>query len=278
MDERDRHFLQEYAQFSGLNHIVTADALVGAGVRADETAARLHLAVSPMPVDAAIDAARNLNTGARVQSILVGRLVAELASAIEDVAALGWAIRERRKGLLATFLKSSVGDAATFLDLATSSPVADITELLRWPAVDKLAAAVGEAHREAISQSYALLPVALAGLGRAYRDPGIDIRRTSADPGKPDCIHVLLALVSHNGPEKRKGVLPDAFNKLKHRFVVIEDIVALGQLPGPALRYAELGRRPELVAALQDRINHVARVGLEMAAIQSVLADSGLDP
>lgn len=281
MKPRDRRFLQEFIQFSGMNHIVAAVALFRAGVDADATAARLHELTDRTDAGGALARAAELRTGVRVQSILIGRLIGELTAAIEDVAALGWAVRFRRKGLFATYLLSSVGDAASFLDLARVDPAPSLEELLRLPPVSEVESSLPPDVSAAMAHDYAVLPRAFAELANAYRGSGVPIAATGTGAAPADQVHVVLDLltgpVASPGGAPERGVLPASYNKLKHRFMLVEDIDLFGSLPGEPILYAHLGRDPTTVGALVDRIHYVARLGLEVATMAAMLADAGID-
>lgn len=281
MNARDRRFLQEFVQFSGMNHLVAAVALFRAGMDAEATAAKLHELTDKVDADGALARAIELRTGVRVQSVLIGRLVAELIAAIEDVAALGWAVRLRRKGLFATYLRSSVGDAASFLDLARVDPAPTLEKLLRVPPLAEVEENVEPDTYTAIAQDYDVLPRALAELGIAYRGPGGPVAATGPGAAASDQVHVVLDLIDATGVpgvgSSARGVLPATYNKLKHRFTLIEDIDLFGSLPGEPILYAHLGRDPATVGALVERIHYVARLGLEIATLIAMLVDAGID-
>jgi hypothetical protein len=281
MRARDRRFLQEFVQFSGMNHLVAGVALFRAGQDADATAAKLHELTDKVDPDGALARATELRTGVRVQSVLIGRLIAELAAAIEDVAALGWAIRFRRKGLFATYLRSSVGDAAAFLDLALADPAPTLGNLLRLPQLAEVESNLGPEAYAAIAHDYDVLPRALAELALAYRGSSVPVAATGSGAAPADQVHVVLDLLDAiRAPEAgspQRGVLPASYNKLKHRFTLIEDIDLFGSLPGEPILYAHLGRDPAAVGALVERIHYVARLGLEIATLIAMLADAGID-
>lgn len=281
MKARDRRFLQEFRQFSGMNHLVAAVALFRAGVDADATAAKLHEITDKVDTDRALARAIEFRTGVRVQSVLIGRLIAELTAAIEDVAALGWAVRFRRKGLFATYLRSSVGDAASFLDLARATPHPTLERLLRLPPLTEVEENLEPDVYAAIAHAYDLLPRALGQLGHAYRGSGFPVAATGSDAAASDQVHVVLDLLdATSAPDvgsQLGGVLPASYNKLKHRFALIEDIDLFGSLPGEPVLYAHLGRDPATVGALVERIHYVARLGLEIATLIAMLVDAGID-
>jgi hypothetical protein len=276
LDARDREFLREYTQFSGLNHIVTAVALYNAGRHADGTAARLIQEVDLLGAKEAADSAGHLNEGARVQTVVVGRLVLELVAAIEDVAGLAWAIRERKAGLLSRYMWSSVGEAAMLLDRACQDPRPDLTELLRLPPIAAIKASLDERAARAIELDYTSMPSRFAQMGDLYRRRIFESVTSTALNDQPpeDSLYVVLDLLDDSTRvPSPKGTFVDAYNKLKHRFTVVEKLSELG----PGIRYAHFGRDPRSVRDLYDQVIFVSKIGLELAHILAAIADAGLD-
>jgi hypothetical protein len=278
VNERDRLFLREYAMYAGRNHTVAAVALFQAGRDAEGTAGIVEGLVRHQGSSDAKDTARRLNTAAAVQTVVVGRLMAELVATIEDVAALGWAIRERNHGLLERYLKSSVGEAVEFLDLTLLDPPADLTTMLRLPTVSTLESRLGIEPPQLVGEQCVALETSLRELGRAYRDVGSPVAPAENGGEPDDQIHVLLAIGEPEGGRKKvRGLLPEALNKLKHRFVLVAAISELGRLPGAPVRYAHIGRDPRTVDALFKRIVYVESVGVQLAELLRRIADAGLD-
>src|ERR1035437_6547567 len=82
--ERDRVFINEYLQFGYMHHVIAAEALRSAYERADAVATRMREQVERVDRPTATAIAARLNDGARVQTVVVARLLSEFASAIED--------------------------------------------------------------------------------------------------------------------------------------------------------------------------------------------------
>ena len=111
--ERDRIFLNEYVQFGFMHHVIAAEALRSAYEHADGVATRMREHVERTDRASAAEIASRMNDGARVQTVVVARLLSELAAAIEDLAALMHAVRHRdRGGILAEYLEADVSAAA----------------------------------------------------------------------------------------------------------------------------------------------------------------------
>ena len=245
MNPRDREFLSNYVRFSGLNHVITAVALYRAGVEADDTAIRLIQEVDLLDLEEASASARHLNQGARVQTVVIGRLLAEFVATIEDVAALAWAVRERERGLFARYLHSSVGEAVMLLDRACGVPRPTLEELLRFPAISDVKSRLPMVASAAIERDYATMPDTFAQMGNAYRQREFGMEVPAGQVGRPsdDRLHVVLELLDDpNEGSQSKGTIVEAYNKLKHRFTVMETGDQFG--PGSGTRTSAATRGP----------------------------------
>ena len=86
--------------------------------------------------------------------------------------------------------------------------------------------------------------------------------------------HVLLG-IGDAGATGLRGLLFQAHNKIKHRFMVIEDIETVGATPGDPVRFGHLPRNPAMVMRLGDNIAQVALSTGELAALLLMLDQAG---
>lgn len=278
MQDQDRIFLGEFASKTCYTHPVAAFALHRAAVEADEIGivaeSFMHLVDRP---EAETIATGN-RTGALVQTFVVARLLAQLAAAIEDCAALGDAIRFRdRGGLFARYLSSKSAVAGDFFDEVRRGPA--LHELL---AIPKLATLTVEGdERAAIEHDYAQLPLALRQVADIYRGEGVP-RAWAGDEAEdgslPDVINIVVDLVPTGSPAPRVTLL-EAYNKIKHRFAVFDDIAPFGsaaQAAGKAVVYATYPRDPDHGRRLIQNTATVARASGEMAALLLKLDELGV--
>src|SRR5579864_8064107 len=127
MLERDRLFLQEYFNFGHTNHIVTALAIYKAAVDPESTAAEVHQIVEGSGPAAAKEMAQQLNSAVRIARIALPRMFAEYIAAMEDLGALGEAVRTRRTngGIFRRYLNNDTQDVRRFFtDEVANRPVA----------------------------------------------------------------------------------------------------------------------------------------------------------
>jgi hypothetical protein len=83
---------------------------------------------------------------------------------------------------------------------------------------------------------------------------------------EPDRLALILGIgdAEATGP---RGLLFQAHNKIKHRFMVIEDIATVGATPGDPVRLGHLPRDQAIVMRLVDNIAQVALSTGELAAL-----------
>jgi hypothetical protein len=284
MDARDRAFLGDLYNFSGSNHAVTAIALYRAGLDAEQTATDQHALVDRMSAADAASRARALRTSARVQSIVVARLVGEVASALEDCGGLCVAIRERDQGLFRRYLKSSAQEVDRFYDELLRAPSPDIATLLRLPAASE---ASELPVRNELQGMYGALGDSLASIAATYRSTGESVLWNPDDPEVPnldDQIKVVLDITETEQPETspqslapadERGLLALVVNKLKHRFAVFGDLNALAAGNG-RIRLAHYRRDPAAVSQLLEAVANITRTIEALAQLVLYLDGLGL--
>lgn len=181
----------------GLKTAIDWDAEVAALQDLSMTAGRSHALAAEALLDAYRRAA-DRDGGPLDQKILLGKLAAEFVSALEDLAALGWAIRRRRLGgALRQYLGYGQEHVRAFYRCARQMPA---HQLLSVPAAEQIGRYVDEADCRAYAHDLGELQRVLKPVAGIYLGADPDVVR--------------------------------AYNKLKHGFVVI---VRLDKLrPGAA--------------------------------------------
>jgi len=267
---RDRAFLREYIQFGYMHHVIAAEALRSAYERSHEIAIAMRQQIGRTDRPTAEATASRLNDGARVQTVVVARLLSEYASAIEDLGALMHAIRHRRRrGVLVGYLDAPVSAAADVLDRLMGRGEKGLDWLLRLPPLSALEERFDRATLAGLRHDYEALGERLAQIADQYRNPGPQGVVTDVVGVPEDHVAIVLGLIApgDEAPERRGGLLVQAHNKIKHRFMVIEDIATLGVAAGGNLLYTHYPREPRAVWGLVQNITQVALVGGELAAL-----------
>jgi len=270
LSPRDRAFLHEYVQFGHIHHVIAAEALRSAYERADDTATAMREQIERTDRTTAETTARRLNDGARVQTVVVARLLSEYAAAIEDLGALMHAIRHRAaRGVMVEYLDVPVSGAADMLDLLIARREEGLALLLNLPRLDPLADQIDRAALDGLRHDYESLGDHLAQIAGQYRDPGPQGVVTDVLGVPEDHVAIVLGLidVGKEAPERRGGLLAQAHNKIKHRFMVVENITAVGVAAGGHVLYTHYPRNPRAVRGLVHNITQVALVGAELAAL-----------
>jgi hypothetical protein len=258
---RDRAFLKDLHNSAVLNRVVASLALLEAYKSPEAVAVEVHATVDGLDRPSAEKRANDLRTTARVQTIVVARLVGEVASVLEDCGGLCIAIRDRPKGMMRRYLKSSAAEVDLFFDdlLGTSPP--DVAALLGLPP----ASAAGSATAE-LGEMYRAIDDSLPGIAGAYRGAGDSVLWDPAAEVAPDLSdQIKVVLDEEEWPVEptvaggaERGLLAQVLNKLKHRFVVVEDLEAIGAGRG-GIRFAHYRRDPAGVRQLVLAVKNVTR-------------------
>lgn len=285
MRDEDRIFLTQYATSICLTHPIAALALHRAAVDAHEIGIVAESGMHWVGREAAEVKALEGNTAALVQTHVVARLLAQLAAAVEDCGAVGEAIRHRdRTGLFRRYLGSTGGAVGDFWDLVLAPT--PFTELLALPALETLS--LSDKEQVALAYTYRELPKSLtevAGIYRGKSAPGRWSVSGSPSADEDDVVKVVVdvrAVPGTSATPQAQGVsLPEAYNKIKHRFAVFDQILDFGaavRATGDEVIYATYPRDEQHAQILVNNTFTVARVSGELAALTLKLDQLGVLP
>jgi len=146
-----------------MHHVIAAEALRAAYQHATETATAMRAQVGRTDLATAHEVAIRLNDGARVQTVVVARLLSELAAAIEDLGAMLLAARHRaRRGVMVEYLEAAVPGVANMLDLLLSHRPDQLPDLLNLPDVVGLTELLEDDRLNGLQHDYKNLGAHLA--------------------------------------------------------------------------------------------------------------------
>jgi hypothetical protein len=281
---RDQVFLNDYVQFGFMNHIVGAVAFYNSGREADATATAVRSLAEQIKTQDAEQMVACLRDGSRVQRVAVGRLYAELAATLEDFGAFCFAVRWRTSGgIFKRYLRSQSSDVANFFDYALLHPNADLGELLNLPSLPSLQAQLDPNFHMVVDHDYAMLSTEVQLVAQGYRKVGVMSQDGILQNGLPsdwlDYTNIILEIIDGSDTTPKGGILVQAYNKLKHRFTVVEDLEALSNVTAGerhAIRYARYSVSPEPVEQLLASIVNVVRGQMELAALLGKLDSQGI--
>jgi len=277
--EEDRVFLHEFILRTCIAHPAAAVALYRASQDPEELAVAVESLMRSAEPDFARQIARASNTTATLRAQITAQLVAQLARAIEDCGALGDAIRFRHKGgLFRRYLSSRNDKVSEFLTSARGN--AALPELLAIPALDDVPHEV----RASLGPYYESLPTALRALGDIHSAEGVPKPGgvSPGDPGFEDGVVTIVTAVVSRSEDGQFHIpiatIADAYNKLKHRFAVVEDIRSLVQAvqgEGDSLVYAAYPTSVAFVERLVTGTVRVAQTSRLMAQLVLKLDEVG---
>ena len=267
---RDRLFLQEYARCGYLTHIATAAALFQAYSAPKSLVDRVEHAFSrsqeSYPTTKLGRAGRH-----RLQSIYVARLFAEQMAAIEDLGAFGWAIQHRNEGgIFKRYLESQTRDVGNFFsNISNCANEMDVLPLLKLPSLSELQQILPsdtftDMEMDKRYQEYGLALKTMAELYRttAVSDPSVVIDNTKK-------VHIVIDVgdTGRSMAPSRSDVYVHTYNRIKHRFAVIESLEPFSKIPDKEkpVFYSHLSLRPEHANHHVIQIAAIATIGCDLA-------------
>lgn len=290
MDSRDRAFLYELTQYTHKNHIVSTyvyrtrlnsleqmeEVAVFASDQLRHYASR----------EAAAEDVRVHGEAKGIERIICAKIFAEFVSACEDLGALGDAIRNRgRNGIFLRYMSSQVSETASFFDHVLShdvlnDPSVTLGTLLGLPDVAVLASRFSPEDYAEVQQSFRNQAINVYAAGSMYRDKlGAQIKTATGSippTAQADEMYILLDIrPAGSASAQRGGIHSRAFNKIKHRFMVtdqLNDYVLTGATD--TIEYAIL--RPEMIDAFFESTVAVAGTMAELAAFLLHLDAAGV--
>jgi|GEM_PF-4239051 len=217
----------------------------------------------------------------RIQKVYLARLFAELMSTVEDIGALCWAVQHRNEpnGLFKGYLDSEVRQVGSlFQEVRATETDEAIIQLLQLPTIEaireRLASEIPSTPLAALEAGHREFPAGLRQAAELYHArslPGLAIHlsangRWAPDEGPPlnsaECARVILEASPPGQPKQdQHGIFVRAFNKVKHRFAVVEAIDEMAHAPGNDWAVYSLD-----ILVSQERVDdYVARIAAQSA-------------
>jgi hypothetical protein len=287
MLQRDRVFLNDYVNFSFMNHLTVACALAHAVSVPEEAATAVCSLADGVDAATATQRVKQNNDTPRIQKIAIARLYGELAATLEDLGAFCDAVRNRTpgEGIFRRYLRSMNAAACAALDYALSNPKANLEALLNLPALAALQGNVPAQLCRDLAADYTHLAKNIHAIAKVYRTVSAGFQYqpvpTNPHPSWQDDVNVVVDLLDsgENPPAARGGTMTQIYNKIKHRFMVIEEFQGLVQVtdtPGQIL-YGNHGVSSTSVEATIQSIRAAVLTTCELAALLIALDGHGVN-
>ena len=233
MRERDIVFLRDFVTFGYLHHGIAALAYLRAEGAAQEVASDLYMRTEGLSQHDAQQRVQAANDGSRVEKITAARLLSEFVAAQEDLGALCAAIYHRSgAGILRAYTHNDGRTINPFFDRVVAHVTDDLGTLLRLPPLTELVLTLPPERYAEVREAYTAYADNLRDVALKYRQ----IQRqattfttpTAAPAATLDDCNILLDMVEPGeqigGQGKALATL--AYNRIKHRFMVIDDLAA----------------------------------------------------
>lgn len=268
-------------QFEYMNHMVGAIAFYNAGLNGVDTAAEMRKHVEELSDQDAKQFVQKVNDAPRIQKIACARLRAEVIAAIEDFGALCWAIRHRSNdGIYRRYVDSSVGEAANFHDHVLANPQDGLDKLLNLPNLASMQAALPTKVFAEVGKTYAAYPARMSSFANAYRQtPSVDlVDQTNLPATWANEVNILLGRPGQRFGSNKKSTFVLAANKIKHRFVVAEqlDTIAAEVAPDNPIPYLRHSYDATTADGLYQLNIGIAMYSANLAALLVLLDGHGV--
>ena len=281
MNNRDRAFLQDMHNFITFNRVATVEALYQGLCHLDKVTNRTISQVdSHLSEEAVVDQITSLNQEARIQSILIAKIFAEQMAGLEDLGAFGWTIRHRQNGgLFERYLESKTTAAADFFDLVLNSDEhTTLDSLLCLPSVSDLQAQLPNKTMIGIKHDYDKYRKVFYEIAKKYRLIAEALELTKSLAPLPDnWEHNINVIIGFSDPAKPRHPYTDAFNKIKHRFMITENLPAYRDVADRPLQFSFLSQEPKSVEQFRQVASLTAQLMGELVALIFTLDAAGVD-
>jgi len=281
MNNRDRAFLHDMHNFITFNRVATVEALYQGLCHLDKVTNRTISQVdSHLSEEAVVDQITILNQEVRIQSILIAKIFAEQMAGLEDLGAFGWTIRHRQNGgLFERYLESKTTAAADFFDLVLNSDEHTTLDLLlHLPSVSDLQGQISSETMIGIEHDYSEYRKVFYDIARKYRliTDTLELNKSLA-PLPEDWGQNINIIIGFSDPAKPRHPYIDAFNKIKHRFMITENLPAYIDIADRPLQFSYLSQEPKSVERLLQETALTARLMGELVALIIRLDEAGVD-
>lgn len=282
LDELDRVFLKDVVSLAYSNRLLAFEALFASAAtpaRAKESAVNVLRIIAPeRPLEQVQDAVEHLREAVRVQTTIYAKMLAEYVATLEDLGALCYAVRCRgRDGILRTYISSKTPAVADTFEELLKHKDKGLPSLLRMPPLEPMEKLLTPERFAAVSEGYAQLPKHLVAIADAYRvaaATGTFIDFSNLPTNWQDLLIVLLDVDGDAALDAKRGLAALVFNKLKHRFMVIDSAADYAALPSrDKLRAVGIEKNMQRVTQLRDAMGNATRCGAELVAILQMIPE-----
>jgi hypothetical protein len=290
MQTSDRAFLKDMVQFIPMNHISTVYALRQGLSTLDDIAMLTVGTLAGYDIqDLALQEASRkevakYNDTYRIQRILIAKIFAELISSYEDLGGLVWAIQHRNpEGIFKKYLNSKTSDVGNCYksilesDIPTD-PALTLDALMgievakyALPSLQELAGSVQQPVLNSLTQLYQQGPKFLYNVAKEYRAKRDSLQRIFSKDSPPagweNYINIIVDVLpsSTTRVPNIRSFPADTFNKVKHRFVVADNLSAYAD-PTEAVEF-ECATLDQEQANVEGMIQRIASVGKFMSQL-----------
>jgi hypothetical protein len=283
--EVDKAFLREFVSLPYMGKPVTAIGLYRAGCECNDTAVLVHKHVLLLGDDKALEKVQKEGDAPRVQIVVIAKLLAEFVGGLEDLGALCFAIKHRKKQSIFKRYVLSETEHGQFHKFIVDSINAgiELSEMLNIPHLDDIQRqfANDQEKYKGFAQLYQQSATQIIEAAKRYKGIGTNVDNIM-NPGEYAYVICDAIDTLKSQKEETRGILVRTYNKIKHRFLVFEDRESLLQAMetqdiGLELGWYMISRKPEDVWDLYNMTMGVSQCLFTVAGLMIVLEENGVD-
>ncbi len=281
----DKKFLENMRNFIYQSRAVACSGLYSAGENSLNTAALVLSNIENLSFEEAEKKAKQQNEAARVQSIIIAKMIAEFVGAMEDLSAFCYAVKNRSgKGIFLKYLlsKGEVGQYAKDL-VDNIDKEEDLSNILNIPRLEDLKKKVSDSLYKDIEDSYKNLYCVIRTVAEMYRKTNKEENVFKEDGINKDVIYIITDAVSKESRNNNnQGILPRVYNKIKHRFLVFDEnfkefLESIDQDGKISIDYAIYPRNPNAVGNMYNNIMAVSKCQCEIVSLLLLLDKNNIE-
>lgn len=285
MKTSDRAFLKDMVQFIPMNHIASVHTLRQGLSTLDDIAMLTVAELSGYDIqditlqEASRKEVTKYNDTYRIQRILIAKIFAEWISSYEDLGGFIWAIQHRNsEGIFKRYLNSGVNDVGNCYNTILNSdiptnPALTLDALMgievaqcALPSLKELTGSIQQPVLDGLTKLYHEGPKFLYNVAKEYRAKRDSFQKVfskgSPAAGWEQNINIIIDVfpsTTSRVPSNR-SFPADTFNKIKHRFMVADDLSAYNDLAEVVeFEIAAISQEQANVEAMIQRIISVGK-------------------
>lgn len=281
----DKKFLENMRNFIYQSRAVACSGLYSAGENSLNTAALVLSNIENLSFEEAEKKAMQQNEAARVQSIIIAKMIAEFVGAMEDLSAFCYAVKNRSgDGIFLKYLSSKNEVSDYTKDLVDNiDKEEELSNILNIPHLEDLKKKISHSLYKDIEDSYKNLYCVITAIAEMYQKTNNEENGLDKADIDEDVIYIITDAVRKEKQKKKdKKIFCSVYNKIKHRFLVFDEnykefLKSIEQDGKITIDYAIYPRNPNAVGNMYNNIMAVSKCQCEIVSLLLLLDKNNIE-